>query len=113
MCSRSVTKQSKAIVHSKLLNIKAKSPDLTLSNRVVVILFPHLFSDTKDGGGGGGGGSGATSLNEVTWRDNFKAKMAGTSWRDNFLVNFLVNLDSTFISMTIPLPEKKRKEKKE
>jgi hypothetical protein len=45
--------QSKAIVHSEPLNIKAKSPDLTLSNRVVVILFPRLVLRYERGGGRG------------------------------------------------------------
>jgi hypothetical protein len=35
--------KAKQVVHSEPLNIKAKSPDLTLSNRVVVILFPLSF----------------------------------------------------------------------
>jgi hypothetical protein len=85
MCCRSVAKQSKAIVHSEPLNIKAKSPDLTLSNRVVVILppSPHPLVLRYERMGGW---SGATGLNEVTSRDNFKAKMAGTSEREREII---------------------------
>jgi hypothetical protein len=69
--------KAKQVVHSEPLNIKAKSPDLTLSNRVVVILFPLSFILRYEG----------WRWASTSWRDNFKVKMASTSWRDNFLVN--------------------------